>query len=96
MIDLLAGLLSGSKYGPEVKTFHQLMGPTSVGVFTLAIDIERFIPYRQFNELIQVYLTSIKSSKRAKGVSRIYLPGEMEYEKEKESLREGIEISEDC
>jgi len=94
MIDILAGLLSGSKYGPEVKTFHQLMGPTGVGVFTLAIDIERFMPSLQFNKLIQAYLTSIKSSKRAKGVSRIYLPGEMEYEKEKESLKEGIEINE--
>jgi len=95
MIDVLSGLLSGSKYGPQVETFHQLLGPTGVGVFTLSIDIERFMPSLQFNQLIRAYLESIKNSKRAKGISRIYLPGEIEYEKEKESLKDGIEISEE-
>jgi len=94
MVDILAGLLSGSKYGQDIKTFHQLVGPTGVGAFSLAIDIERFMPLKQFNELIQAYLVSIKSSKKAKGVSRIYIPGERKFEKEKQSLKEGIEISE--
>ena len=93
IVDILAGMLSGSKYGQDIKTFHQLVGPTGVGVFSLAIDIERFMPHQQFNELIQVYLASIKGSKKAKGVSRIYIPGERKFEKEKQSLREGIEIS---
>ena len=31
-IDLLSGMLSGSKYGREVKTFHKPEGPTGVGV----------------------------------------------------------------
>jgi LDH2 family malate/lactate/ureidoglycolate dehydrogenase len=94
VVDILAGLLSGSKYGPEVITFHQLMGPTGVGVFTLAVDIERFMDRRQFQGLVQAYFTAIKDSKKADGVGRIYLPGEIEFEKEKESMREGIEIGE--
>jgi LDH2 family malate/lactate/ureidoglycolate dehydrogenase len=93
IVDILAGMLSGSKYGQDIKTFHQLVGPTGVGVFSLAIDIERFMALKQFNELIQAYLASIKGSKKAKGVSRIYIPGERKFEKEKRSLREGIEIS---
>ncbi len=48
MIDVLAGMLSGSLYGPEIRTFHQLKGATGVGVFTLAIEIERFMPLGQF------------------------------------------------
>ena len=94
MVDILAGLLSGSKYGQGIKTFHQLVGPTGVGVFSLAIDIERFMPLKQFNELIQAYLASIKGSKKAKGVSRIYIPGERKFEKEKQSLKGGVEVSE--
>ena len=93
MVDILAGLLSGSKYGQGIKTFHQLVGPTGVGVFSLAIDIERFMPLKQFNELIQAYLASIKGSKKAKDVSRIYIPGERKFEKEKQSLKEGVEVS---
>lgn len=93
MIDVLAGLLSGSQYGPNVKTFHEPLGPTGIGAFLLAIDIERFMPLDQFRRLMTSYVESIKKTKKAKDVSRIYLPGEIELEKEKKSLAEGIELS---
>ncbi len=93
MIDVLAGLLSGSQYGPNVKTFHEPLGPTGVGVFFVAIDVERFMPLHQFRDLMASYAGSIKKIKKAKDVSRIYLPGEIELEKEKKSLAEGIELS---
>lgn len=93
MIDVLAGVLSGSNYGPNVKTFHQLLGPTGVGVFSMAIDIGRFVPLHEFRRLVQSYTTSIKETKKAEGVSRIYLPGERKSEKEKKSLTEGIELN---
>jgi LDH2 family malate/lactate/ureidoglycolate dehydrogenase len=93
MIDVLAGLLSGSQYGPNVKTFHEPLGPTGIGAFLLAIDIERFMPLDQFRRLMTSYVESIKKTKKAKDVSRIYLPGEIELEKEKKSLAEGIELN---
>lgn len=92
MIDVLAGLLSGSQYGPEVKTFHQPLGPTGIGVFTMAIDIERFMPLNQFRDLMSSYVKSIQKTKKARDVSRIYLPGEIELEKEKKSITEGVEL----
>lgn len=93
MIDVLAGLLSGSRYGPEVRTFHQPLGPTGIGVFTMAIDIERFMPLHQFKDLMRSYAKSIKKTKKAKEVTQIYLPGEIELEREKQSLKDGVEIS---
>ena len=93
MVDVLAGLLSGSQFGPQVKTFHQPLGPTGVGVFIMAIDVNRFMPLHQFKGLMESYGDSIKKSRKAKGVSRIYLPGEIEFEKEKKSMAEGIELS---
>ena len=78
---------------PQVKTFHQPLGPTGVGVFIMAIDVNRFMPLHQFKGLMQSYGDSIKKSRKAKGVSRIYLPGEIEFEKEKKSMAEGIELS---
>jgi LDH2 family malate/lactate/ureidoglycolate dehydrogenase len=94
MIDILAGLLSGSQYGPKIKTFHQPLGPTGIGVLTMAIDIEKLMPLGQFKQLMDSYVESIKKSKKAKGVLRIYLPGEIEFEKERKSLAEGIELNE--
>jgi LDH2 family malate/lactate/ureidoglycolate dehydrogenase len=93
MIDILTGMLSGSHYGPAVRSFHELSGPTGIGVLTLALDIERFMPLAQFKERLASYTGSLRKVRRAKGVSRIYLPGEIELEKEKKSLEEGIELS---
>jgi len=95
MVDVLAGMLSGSKYGTGVKTFHQPEGPTGVGACCIAIDVERFMPLREFKGLVRSYGESIRGSKKAKGTSRIYLPGEIESEKEQTSFREGIEINPD-
>jgi LDH2 family malate/lactate/ureidoglycolate dehydrogenase len=58
----------------------------------MAIDIERFMPLHQFKELMGSYVESIKKTKRVKDVLRIYLPGDIELEKEKKSLAEGIEL----
>lgn len=93
MIDLLAGLLPGSQYGPHVKTFHEPVGPTGVGMCAIAIDIARFMPLDQFYSLLHDYLRSIRESKKAPGVARIYLPGEIESEKEMKSAAEGIELT---
>jgi LDH2 family malate/lactate/ureidoglycolate dehydrogenase len=93
MIDILAGLLSGSQYGPGVRTFHQPLGPTGVGVWTLAVDIERYMPLQQFKALMKDHLAAIRGTKKAKGVDRIYLPGEIELDREKKSAAEGIDLS---
>jgi len=38
------------------------------------------------------YADSIRGSRKAKGTSRIYLPGEIEAEKERASVERGIEL----
>jgi LDH2 family malate/lactate/ureidoglycolate dehydrogenase len=95
MIDVIAGILSGSQYGPHIKTFHQLLGPTGIGVFSMAIDMERFMPLHQFRQVMQAYISSVRGTKKVNGVSRIYLPGEIELENERQSLADGIEVDRD-
>jgi LDH2 family malate/lactate/ureidoglycolate dehydrogenase len=91
-VDLICGLLSGSSYSRELKTFHQPEGPTGVGVATLAIDISRFMPLERFSELAGEHLRAIRGSPRAAGTGRIYLPGEIEAEKERLSAQRGVEV----
>ena len=92
MVDVLAGMLSGSTFGRDIKSFHQLTGPTGVGALTLAINVERFMALDQFRGLMKGYVDSIRGSRKAKGTTRIYLPGEIEAEKEKASWERGIEL----
>ena len=92
MVDVLAGMLSGAAFGRDIKSFHQLMGPTEVGALMLAINVERFMPLGRFRELMKGYVESIRGSRKATGTTRIYLPGEIESEKEKASQTRGIEL----
>ena len=91
-VDLFCGLLSGSKYGRDLLTFHKPLGPTGVGATLAAIDISRFMPIDQFEKTVYEYAESIRKSKKAEGVDRIFLPGEIEAEKTLASRTEGIEI----
>jgi len=91
-IDLICGLLSGSSYARAVRTFHQLEGPTGVGVMTMAIDINRFMPLDRFSELIDEHIRMIRSSTKAKGQNRIFLPGEIEAELERLNNTRGIAV----
>ena len=91
-VDLICGLLSGSKYGKKVKTFHKLLGPTGVGIMTAAIDIKRFMPEEHFVDLLEEYIDEIKTSKKIKGNLNIYMPGEIEANREINSQKDGIEV----
>ena len=91
-IDLICGLLSGSSYARGVRTFHQPEGPTGVGVVTMAIDISRFMPFDHFSRLVDEHFRMIRDSIKAEGSSRIYLPGEIEAERERLYKTRGVEV----
>jgi len=91
-IDLISGLLSGSKYSRDVKTFHKPEGPTGVGVTTLAIEIARFMPLDTFHSLVEEHSRAIRGSAKAREAGRIYLPGEIEAERERLSEKSGVEV----
>ena len=91
-IDLMCGLLSGSKYGRDLLTFHKPIGPTGVGAMFMAVDINRFMPLEPFETLLNEYTDAIRNSRKAVGVERIFLPGEIEADQANASKSEGIEV----
>jgi len=91
-IDLICGLLSGSKYGRALLTFHKPIGPTGVGAMLMAVDIGRFMPLAHFETLLKEYAATIRNSKKAPGVARIFLPGEIEADRANASKSKGIDV----
>lgn len=91
-VDLIAGLLSGSKFSREVSTFHKPLSPTGVGVMAMAIDVRRFMLLDEFRRRVTEHTNTVRGSKKAKSIDRIYVPGEIETENEKRALAEGVEI----
>ncbi len=92
MIDILAGVLSGSSYGRRLKSFHELEGATGVGACFIAIDVGRFVDPASFAEMIGGYVGEMKGLRKQPGVNEILAPGEVELRKEEENRRSGIEV----
>lgn len=93
-IDLLAGMLSGASYAPDIKSFHVMEGTCGVGAFLIAIDIAKFMPLKQYEQSIHEYFARVKGLKKAGFTTEIYLPGELEYLHEIQNNRNGIPMDE--
>jgi len=95
-IDLLCGLLTGSNYGTHFPGFmaNNMKDPMNVGAVFAAVNIESFMDIREFTTAVDKALREIKTSDKAAGVKRIYIPGEIEFETKAERLANGIPIRE--
>jgi LDH2 family malate/lactate/ureidoglycolate dehydrogenase len=91
-VDIFSGILAGSSYGTNIRSFHTPEGITGVGATIMAIDIRKFIELDEFTLLIEKYLVRIKNLKKASFTSEIYIPGEIEFKKEIESKKKGIHL----
>lgn len=92
--DALAGVLTGSPFGPAIPSLHDPDRRSAVGFFFQALDIEAFAERAEFEAKMQQMLATIRESARAEGVERIYIPGEIEWEKEREREAHGVPVSE--
>src|SRR6266542_4090593 len=62
------------------------------GQIVQAIDIEHYQPLDEFKTRMDRMVDSIKSSKRRDGVAEIFIPGELEYRRRQDYLKNGIPL----
>jgi len=95
-VDCLCGLLTGSNYGMHFPDFlaENMTEPTDVGSVFAAINVESFMELPEFQAAIDRSIREIKTSNKAEGVKRIYIPGEIEFDTKSERLAKGIPIPE--
>ena len=86
--DVLAGLLSGSAFGGEVKPLATEYAPSRHGHFFAAIDISRLMPEEEYARKILELERNLKSCGED---DRIFLPGERSRRKAQENS-ETVEI----
>lgn len=92
VVDILAGALTGSDFGTDIASVHELHRQTSVGFTVQALDVTAFADWGDFERDMRSLTQRIVGSPRAVGVNRIYLPGEIEWLKKQERLRTGIPV----
>lgn len=71
-------------------------GPLNQGHAFIAIDVGAIIPIDQFKARMDRLILEIRESPKAKGSVRIYLPGEMEWEKREQAMEKGMQLPEDA
>lgn len=78
MMDVLAGVLSGSHFLDDVNGPYHSDRKSGVGHFISVYDVEAFIPLADFNTRIDEYIQRLKSVPLADGFEEIFYPGELE------------------
>lgn len=97
LIESLAGILSGAEFTWRVGSWMWDDGtkPTNHGAAFIAIDVNAMIPIGEFTRRAEALVDEIHNSPRAEGVSRLYVPGEMEWERHDQAMKEGISLPPD-
>ena len=91
-VDIMSGILAGAEHAPNLKSFHAPEGKTGVGGALVTIDISKFMPLAEFKDTIVEYIKSLKTMKKVKTASEIFLPGEIEHNREKTSREAGLTL----
>jgi len=93
IIHVFSAILSNSANEMNVKSMYDFSGKSEIGNFLGAIRVSSFVTQNLFNREIDEMIGRIKDSKRAKDVEQIFLPGEIEFNMQKEREKKGIHIS---
>lgn len=96
LVDILSGLLSGGAITNEIKSWcFDLPSKNKASHAFLAININAMQPKEEFESRMNAYIDYVKDSPKAKGKDKIYMPGEIEWERKQKADREGIMMPDD-
>jgi ureidoglycolate dehydrogenase (NAD+) len=94
LIESLSGLISGAEFTWRVGSWMWDDGtkPTNHGAAFIAIDVNAMMPLNKFTQRVETLIDEIHNSARADGVDRLYVPGEMEWERLNKAMKAGIAL----
>lgn len=94
MVDILAGVLSGSGFAGTVRDWvADFGGPADVGHFFLVLKVEAFMPLPEFEARMETAIERLKALPPAEGVSEVLYPGERAGRAAARAAREGVLLS---
>ena len=90
MVEILCAALTGAAMLSQVRSWNLDMAASNrVGHAFIAIDVGQMMPLEQFAVRMSALAEELHHAKRAQGIERIFLPGEMEWAKRKEACERG-------
>jgi len=86
MVEVLCGLLTGLGFGVEPSGRH------NDGCFMAVFDVAAFRPLAEFKREVAEFARYLKATPPAEGSPGVLYPGEVEYMREQERRRNGIDV----
>ena len=93
IVDIVSGALAGAACGKDVCSLYPEEQKCNAGHFFLAINVDSFIPIRDFKAAVDKVVLELRSSPPAPGYTSVLIPGEIEHRTEQKRLLEGIPLS---
>jgi len=93
MMDVLAGVLTGSHFGADIAGPYQADRRSGCGHLLLTIDIAAMLEQATFAQRMEHLIDEIKAVPAAAGVDEIFFPGELEDRNTARHLQTGISIA---
>jgi LDH2 family malate/lactate/ureidoglycolate dehydrogenase len=90
IVDMLAGVLSGSSFLDDVHGPYDPVNRSGAGHFFAAFDVEMFQPRAQFDSRMEEYIARLKAVPVAPGNEEVFYPGEIEARNDAKHRREGL------
>lgn len=95
MMDVLSGVLSGSRFLTGVHGPYEPSQKSGCGHLFIALNIAAFRPLAEFELDMERMIAELRSSPRAAGTGEIYYPGEIEAHAETQNRRQGLQLATD-
>lgn len=93
MMDVLAGVLTGSHFGSDIAGPYQPDRKSGCGHLLLTIDVESMMPRAEFEQRMEALIAEVKAVPAAEGVDEIFFPGELEDSNTERHRTQGISIA---
>ena len=92
LVDILCGVLSGGVFVEGLPAPNTLPQPGAISHFFGAMRVDAFRDVADFKRDMDEAIRQMKNSPKAPGHDRIYIPGEIEYERAIANRRIGVPI----
>ena len=87
LVELLSAVVTGAGMLSEVASWNlDLSSTNNVGHAFIAIDISKMMPENVYKQRVTQMVEELKNAPKAEGKDKIFLPGEMEWEKRELAL----------
>ena len=95
MMDVLSGVLGGSRFGSGVVGPYSPDGGSGAGHFAFALNIAAFRPRDAFEADMEILIENLKTTPQSIGKEKIFYPGELEAREDLRNRRLGLMLPED-